>query len=87
MKLLEIVRADETADDVVATSMALAVTIGKIATLVGVCPGFVGNRILAARQREAQNLVNQGVCPGMSIMRLTLSALKWGRFKCRIWRA
>ena len=52
MKLLEIVRADETADDVVATSMALAVTIGKIATLVGVCPGFVGNRILAARQRR-----------------------------------
>ena len=43
--------------------MALAVTIGKIATLVGVCPGFVGNRILAARQREAQNLVNQGVLP------------------------
>ena len=63
MKLLEIVRADETADDVVATSMALAVTIGKVATLVGVCPGFVGNRILAARQREAQNLVNQGVLP------------------------
>ncbi len=63
MKLLEIVRADETADDVVSTSMALAVTIGKVATLVGVCPGFVGNRILAARQREAQNLVNQGVLP------------------------
>jgi len=63
MKLLEIVRADKTADDVVATSMALAVTIGKVATLVGVCPGFVGNRILAARQREAQSLVNQGVLP------------------------
>ena len=63
MKLLEIVRADETGDDVVATSMALAVTIGKVATLVGVCPGFVGNRILAARQREAQKLVNQGVLP------------------------
>ena len=40
MKLLEIVRADHTADDVVATSMALAVTIGKVATLVGVCPGL-----------------------------------------------
>ena len=63
MKLLEIVRADATADDVVATSMALAVTIGKVATLVGVCPGFVGNRILAARQREAQSLVNLGVLP------------------------
>ena len=63
MKLLEIVRADHTADDVVATSMALATTIGKVATLVGVCPGFVGNRILAARQREAQNLLNRGVLP------------------------
>ncbi|HCQ82636.1 MAG TPA: 3-hydroxyacyl-CoA dehydrogenase [Rhodobiaceae bacterium] len=63
MKLLEIVRADKTADDVVATSMVLATTIGKVATLVGVCPGFVGNRILAARQREAQNLLNEGVLP------------------------
>ena len=63
MKLLEIVRADKTADDVVATSMALATTIGKVATLVGVCPGFVGNRILAARQREAQKLLNEGVLP------------------------
>jgi len=63
MKLLEIVRADKTADDVVATSMALAKKIGKVATLVGVCPGFVGNRILAARQREAQKLLNEGVLP------------------------
>ena len=38
MKLLEIVRADKTADDVVATSMALATTIGKVATLVRGCP-------------------------------------------------
>ena len=63
MKLLEIVRADATADDVVATSMDIAVKIGKVATLVGVCPGFVGNRILAARQRESQALVNRGVLP------------------------
>lgn len=63
MKLLEIVRADATADDVVATSMDIAVKIGKVATLVGVCPGFVGNRILAARQRQAQALVNRGVLP------------------------
>ena len=63
MKLLEIVRAADTADDVVATSMDIAVKIGKVASLVGVCPGFVGNRILAARQREGQNLVNRGVLP------------------------
>jgi len=63
MKLLEIVRADHTADDVIATCMALARTINKIAVLVGVCPGFVGNRILFARQAQAQKLVNSGVMP------------------------
>ncbi len=63
MKLLEIVRADETADDVVATSMDLAKKINKIAALVGVCPGFVGNRILRARQAQANKLVWKGVMP------------------------
>jgi 3-hydroxyacyl-CoA dehydrogenase len=63
MKLLEIVRADHTADDVIVTSMELARTINKIAVLVGVCPGFVGNRILFARQAQAQKLVYQGAMP------------------------
>ncbi|MFN4185460.1 MAG: 3-hydroxyacyl-CoA dehydrogenase NAD-binding domain-containing protein [Hyphomonas sp.] len=63
MKLLEIVRADHTADDVIMTCMDLARTINKIATLVGVCPGFVGNRILFARQAQAQKLVAQGAMP------------------------
>ena len=63
MKLLEIVRAAHTGDDVVATCMALARDINKIAVLVGVCPGFVGNRILFARQNQANKLVYQGVLP------------------------
>jgi len=63
MKLLEIVRADHTARDVIATCMDLARSINKIAVLVGVCPGFVGNRILFARQAQAQKLVSQGVMP------------------------
>ncbi len=63
MKLLEIVRARETADDVVATCMDLARTINKIAVLVGVCPGFVGNRILFARQIQANKLLARGVLP------------------------
>ncbi len=63
MKLLEIVRADHTAKDVIATSMKLAKKIGKIAVLVGVTPGFVGNRILAQRQREANKLVMEGAMP------------------------
>ncbi len=63
MKLLEIVRADHTAKDVIATCMDLARRINKIAVLVGVCPGFVGNRILFARQAQAQKLVSQGAMP------------------------
>ena len=63
MKLLEIVRADHTANDVIATCMDLARTINKIAVLVGVCPGFVGNRILFARQAQSQRLVAQGAMP------------------------
>jgi 3-hydroxyacyl-CoA dehydrogenase len=63
MKLLEVVRADHTSKSVIATSMKLARKIGKIAVLVGVCPGFVGNRILGARQREAQKLMFEGAMP------------------------
>ena len=63
MRLLEIVRAQKTADDVVATSVDLAKTIGKVAALVGVCPGFVGNRILFARQYQANALVYRGIMP------------------------
>src|SRR5204863_6182868 len=63
MKLVEIVRADKTSKPVIATSMQTAKKIGKIAALVGVCPGFVGNRMLAQRQREAQKLVMEGAMP------------------------
>lgn len=63
MKLLEIVRTDNTADDVIVTCMDMAKTINKIAVLVGVCPGFVGNRILFARQTQAQKLIYRGVMP------------------------
>jgi 3-hydroxyacyl-CoA dehydrogenase len=63
MKLLEVVRADHTSKEVIATSMKLARKIGKIAVLVGVCPGFVGNRILGQRQREANKLIMEGAMP------------------------
>jgi len=63
MKLLEVVRADKTSKPVIATAMQMAKKIGKIAALVGVCPGFVGNRMLAQRQREANRLVLEGAMP------------------------
>jgi 3-hydroxyacyl-CoA dehydrogenase len=63
MRLLEVVRGDATAKPVIATAMQIARKIGKIATLVGVCHGFVGNRMLAQRQREAQALILEGAMP------------------------
>ena len=63
MKLLEVVRGDKTSKAVIATAMSTAKKIGKIAALVGVCPGFVGNRMLSQRQREAKQLVMEGAMP------------------------
>jgi 3-hydroxyacyl-CoA dehydrogenase len=63
MKLIEVVRGEATAKDVIATSMALAKTIGKVPALVGVCPGFVGNRMLYRRNQQAQKLLLQGALP------------------------
>ena len=63
MRLLEIVRGEKTSKSVVATSMKMAKSIGKVAAVVGVCPGFVGNRMLAQRQREANKLILEGAMP------------------------
>ena len=63
MRLLEVVRGAKTAKPVIATAMQLARQIGKIGVLVGVCHGFVGNRMLHQRQREAQKLVLEGAMP------------------------
>ena len=63
MRLLEVVRGAQTSDIVLATAMALARRIGKVGVAVGVCDGFVGNRILRQRGREAMALVEAGASP------------------------
>jgi 3-hydroxyacyl-CoA dehydrogenase len=63
MRLLEVVRGAETAKPVIATAMALGRKIGKVPVLVGVCEGFVGNRMLHRRGREADRLVLEGALP------------------------
>jgi 3-hydroxyacyl-CoA dehydrogenase len=60
MRLLEIVHGRNTSPSVIATSMALARTLGKVGVLVGNCRGFVGNRMFAIYQREAQFLLEEG---------------------------
>jgi 3-hydroxyacyl-CoA dehydrogenase len=63
MKLVEVVRAQETDDRTVATAMALATRMGKIPVPVGVCYGFVGNRMYACYGREGQMLLLEGATP------------------------
>ena len=63
MKLLEIVRGAKTSDSVLATAMKLAKAIGKVGVLAGNAHGFIGNRILMARQDEANKLVLEGASP------------------------
>lgn len=63
MELLEVVRGAATAPETLATVMAVARRIGKIAVPVGVCPGFVGNRMLAPRQAEAERIILEGATP------------------------
>jgi 3-hydroxyacyl-CoA dehydrogenase len=63
MKLLEVVRGAKTAPDVLATVMALAKKIGKVAVVAGVTYGFIGNRMLMPRQVEANKLLMEGATP------------------------
>ncbi len=63
MKLLEVVVADKTAADVVATGFDLGKRLGKIAVRAGVCDGFIGNRILAVYRTAADHMVLDGASP------------------------
>jgi 3-hydroxyacyl-CoA dehydrogenase len=63
MKLLEIVVAQRTAADVVATAFALAATLRKVPVRAGVCDGFIGNRILAAYRYIADCMLEDGASP------------------------
>lgn len=63
MKLLEVVRGEKTADDVLATTMAIGKRINKVCALSRVCYGFIGNRMLGGYGREAQMLLMDGCTP------------------------
>ncbi|WP_328188228.1 3-hydroxyacyl-CoA dehydrogenase NAD-binding domain-containing protein [Marinobacter sp. OP 3.4] len=60
MKLLEVIRGDKTAKDVLATAMKLAKTIKKTAVVSGVCDGFIGNRMINQYSREALTMLEEG---------------------------
>ena len=63
MRLLEVVRGAKTADEVIATGMALGRKLGKVAVLSGVCDGFIANRVMQPRMTCAEALVLEGPTP------------------------
>ncbi|HET9033222.1 MAG TPA: 3-hydroxyacyl-CoA dehydrogenase NAD-binding domain-containing protein [Dokdonella sp.] len=63
MKLLEVVRGEKTAKDVLATVMAVAKAIRKTAVVSGVCDGFIGNRMIEQYGRQAGFLLDEGATP------------------------
>ena len=63
MKLLEVVRGDKTAPDVLMTAMSLGRKVGKVPVVAGVCYGFIGNRMLIPRQDQAMQLLLEGATP------------------------
>jgi 3-hydroxyacyl-CoA dehydrogenase len=63
MKLLEIGRGDKPAPDVLATALAVGRKMGKVPVVVGVCDGFVGNRMLRARSIEGERMLIEGALP------------------------
>ncbi|WP_297843732.1 3-hydroxyacyl-CoA dehydrogenase NAD-binding domain-containing protein [uncultured Roseibium sp.] len=63
MRLLEVVVADKTGDDVVATGFALARKLKKIAVRSGVCDGFIGNRIMTFYKKAADYMMMDGASP------------------------
>ena len=81
MRLLEIVRGEKTAPDVLATCMAMAKKIKKIAVVSGVCDGFIGNRMLARYGAAANQLLHQGALPQQVDGALQKFGLAMGPFR------
>lgn len=63
MRLIEVVRAPQTSAESLAAAKALAHRLGKVAVVVGICDGFVGNRLMITREREAARLLLDGALP------------------------
>jgi len=80
MRLVEVVRGRATSPEAIMTSMKVVRQIGKLPVLVGVCDGFVGNRMVAQYAREAEFLLEEGATPGQVDAALQKFGLAMGRF-------
>jgi 3-hydroxyacyl-CoA dehydrogenase len=81
MRLLEVVRGAQTANDTLATAMALAKKLGKIAVVSGVCDGFIGNRMVARYGMAAHDLLLAGALPQQIDAALQTFGMAMGPFR------
>jgi len=80
MRLLAVVRGEKSAKPVIATAMAIGRRINKVPVLVGVCHGFVGNRMLHQRGKQSERLLLEGASPQQVDKVLTDFGLPMGPF-------
>ena len=80
MRLLEVVRGEKSAKPSIATAMAIGRRINKVPVLVGVCHGFVGNRMLHQRGKQSERLLLEGASPQQVDKVLTDFGLPMGPF-------
>jgi 3-hydroxyacyl-CoA dehydrogenase len=83
MRLLEVVRGEKTANDVLATAMAIGKKLKKVAVPVGVCDGFVGNRMVFQYGREYELLLEEGATPAQVDGALRKFGMAMGPFAMR----
>ncbi|MCF7200795.1 3-hydroxyacyl-CoA dehydrogenase NAD-binding domain-containing protein [Pseudomonas oligotrophica] len=83
MRLLEVVRGEKTSQEVLATAMAIGKRLKKVAVVVGVCDGFVGNRMLFQYGREAEFLLEEGATPQQVDGALRTFGMAMGPFAVR----
>jgi len=81
MKLLEVVRGEATAPDVLATMMRVGKRIGKTAVVAGVCDGFIGNRLVEQYIRQAMFLLEDGASPQQVDAALEAFGMAMGPFR------
>ena len=80
MKLLEVVRAEKTSPEALATAVAIGKKLAKVPVVVGVCHGFVGNRMLSRRTQQAERLLQEGATPEQVDKALTDFGFRMGPF-------
>jgi 3-hydroxyacyl-CoA dehydrogenase len=81
MKLLEVVRGEKTAGDVLVTVMQIAKRINKTAVVSGVCDGFIGNRMIEQYLRQAMFLLEEGAAPQQVDRALERFGMAMGPFR------